>query len=225
MKLTLNEKLSFEFLDLKISKVEEFYSKRFQIYLFRNTKELTPEQKTEALLSGQIDGKSEFMITDNLSERTFIQGELVRSETYLNDDKLSDPNREKLNIWIDHLRQRVKAMTEIKQPKKSFDPLPDCFREKDDFYRYFNLFLKFYDIHKDGSYHWTGTKVQLAAIARRLKDKNKLIDSLKDGPDLSNVFCSLFNIASDPGQFRPNIVRTLLVKDRKFEENLNIAIN
>jgi hypothetical protein len=159
MDLTLNQKLRFEFsaLDLKGTKIESFYKKRFQMFLFKNTREISGEKKMEYILLNSsfsykdpsrptIEGETiidklkkesgannkpepeTMIIQDDLSERTFIQGEIIRSENYLKEVTLEDRNREKLNLWIDFLRK-----TEKKNPEKSKKTLSfaDLFREKD----------------------------------------------------------------------------------------------
>ncbi len=110
----LNQDLNFEFLrlDIKGTNIESFYSYRFELFLFHNS-ELSPKEKIEAYIIGQLNGKSEITIQKVLSERTFIQDELIRSENYLK-EPIEPDNREKLLIWIDYLKQKEKATAIIK---------------------------------------------------------------------------------------------------------------
>lgn len=110
----LNQDLKFEFanLDIKGTNIESFYSYRFELFLFE-TSELSPKEKIEALITGQLNGKSEIIIQKVLSEKTFIQHELVRSEDYIK-ELIRPETREKLLIWIDCLKQKDKAIAIIK---------------------------------------------------------------------------------------------------------------
>lgn len=115
MELTLDQKLKFEFANLDISGAnkENFYTRRFELFLFENS-ELSKAQKVEAIITGQLDGKAEITIQKKLAERTFIQDQLTRHERNLN-EILHPDNREKLNIWVDYLKLKQKAI-EINLP-------------------------------------------------------------------------------------------------------------
>lgn len=114
MELTLDQKLKFEFANLDITgaNIENFYTRRFELFLFENS-ELSKAQKVEAIITGQLDGKSEITIQKVLAERTFIQDQIVRCEGYLKEPIRPD-NREKLNIWVDYLKLKQKAILEIR---------------------------------------------------------------------------------------------------------------
>lgn len=107
--------LNFELLrlDIKGANIESYYSYRFELFLLE-TSGLSPKEKIEAIITGQLNGKSEITIQQVLSERTFIQGELIRSANY-SKEPISDYNREKLNTWVDYLKQKEKAISVIKQ--------------------------------------------------------------------------------------------------------------
>jgi len=113
MKLILDQKLKFEFsnLDIKGSNIDNFYSYCFNLFLFDNS-ELSKAQKVEAIITGQLDGKSEITIQKVLAERTFIQDQLVRHERNLK-EIIHPDNREKLNIWVNYLKQKEKAIIDI----------------------------------------------------------------------------------------------------------------
>ncbi|MFA5298836.1 MAG: hypothetical protein WC389_11580 [Lutibacter sp.] len=110
----LNQALNFEFLrlDIKGTNIESFYSYRFELFLFE-TSELSPKEKIEAIITGQLNGKSEITINKVLSERTFIQDQIIRTEANLK-EPIRPETREKLLIWIDYLKQREKAIAIIK---------------------------------------------------------------------------------------------------------------
>jgi len=109
----LNRDLNFEFLrlDIKGANIESFYNYRFNLFMFENS-ELTQKEKIEVILTGQLDGKTEITINKALSERTFIQDQIIRCEGYLN-EAIRPDTREKLNIWIDYLKRKQKAISEI----------------------------------------------------------------------------------------------------------------
>ena len=112
-------KFNFSNLNIKGTNIEKFYSIRFERFLFHNS-ELSFEQKMEVIATGQLNGKSEPTIQKVLSERNFIQHELVRSENYLK-ESIDPDNREKLLIWIDYLEQRDKANAIIKPKVRKWD--------------------------------------------------------------------------------------------------------
>ncbi len=97
---------------------------------------------------------------------------------------------------------------------KAFPSLPECFKNKDDFYRYIQApqVEDLYDTHEDGTYHLKiGKKVYLAGFAHRLKDTGKLIDEIKTNQDLAKVFCTFFHInfnRKEEKQFQPDRAKT-----------------
>lgn len=110
----LNRELKIELsrLDIKGENIESYYKYRFDLFLLE-TSELSPKEKAEVLITGQLNGKSEITIYKLLSERTFIQDQIVKHELNLK-EPISRDNREKLNIWLDYLKQKDKAISEIK---------------------------------------------------------------------------------------------------------------
>lgn len=112
--LTLDQKLKFEFanLDIRGSNIEDYYLYRFKDFQLKNS-ELPKEAIYRAIIKGKLFGKSKIINNKVLSEKTFIQGHIVRSERYLT-EPIHPANREKLNIWLDYLKQKDKAISEIK---------------------------------------------------------------------------------------------------------------
>jgi len=105
-----NIKLIFEFsdLDIKGTNIESYYNKRLKLFLFENS-ELSLMEKLEGRLTGQLNDKSEITIQKVLSERTFIQDQIILHEANLKESIRPD-TREKLLIWIDCLKQKEKAI-------------------------------------------------------------------------------------------------------------------
>jgi hypothetical protein len=111
----LNQGLNFEFLklDIKGTNIESYYSYRFELFLLE-TSELSRKEKFEAITTGKLNGKSKITINKVLSERTFIQDQIVQHEENLK-EPINRDAREKLNIWVDYLKQKEKAISVIKQ--------------------------------------------------------------------------------------------------------------
>lgn len=135
-------KFEFANLDITGANIERFYSYKLQEFLLYIS-ELSPLQRIEATLMRmsnplskkslkdfkqrykpkketdkqkrdylQLNDNSEITIQKVLSERTFIQDQLARHERNLN-EILHPDNREKLNIWVDYLKMKQKAIIEI----------------------------------------------------------------------------------------------------------------
>jgi hypothetical protein len=142
MTLNQRVKFEFADLDIKGENIESYYKGRLEDFRLKNS-ELSYLQKIEAFLIRMsnplsdkseknfkelhppksetdeekelylpINDKNEIAIQRVLSERTFIQGQIVKCEGYLKEN-ISDDNREKLNIWIDYLKLKEKAIGEI----------------------------------------------------------------------------------------------------------------
>jgi len=135
-------KFEFSGLDITGKNIEGFYSKKLQEFLLysaelsplqkieasfmrmstplsekseKNFKELHPprlESDEEKELHLQVNDKSEITIQKILSERTFIQDQIVRHEANLK-EPIHPDNREKVNLWVDYLKQKNKAISKI----------------------------------------------------------------------------------------------------------------
>lgn len=144
-------KIEFLNLDIKGTNIEEFYSRKLQEFRLYNS-ELSFLQKLEASLMQistptseksetdfkrryklrketdeqkqrylQLNDKNEITLQKLLTERTFIQDQLVKHEANLK-EPIRPETREKLNIWLDYLKLKEKAIEII-------IPLPEWTQE------------------------------------------------------------------------------------------------
>jgi hypothetical protein len=93
---------------------------------------------------------------------------------------------------------------------RSLPTLPECFVIKEDFFKYLSIpqVTDLYDIDEKGNYYLKqGKKAFLAGFAHTLKNKGKLIDTIKSSQDLAKVFCSFFHVPYnkiEEKQFQPD---------------------
>jgi hypothetical protein len=114
--------------------------------------------------------------------------------------------------WLVDLINIIESDEHSKEIKiaKQFSPLPDCFINKEDFHKYFSnpKVADLYFKNDEGVYFLKqGKKASLAGLAQILKNKGKLIDSIKTNQDLAKVFCTFFHVdynKIEDKQFQPD---------------------
>lgn len=129
-------------LELDGSNIESYYNKRLGEFLLYNS-ELTLKQKIEAtliMMSTPLDedkmkdfrarnpirdrDKDDVPVEEALQEplkealleSTFVKGQITRAESYIGSIDLNDRNRQKLNFWLDYLKQRATVYESIQPP-------------------------------------------------------------------------------------------------------------
>ena len=104
--------LKYLSLDMNGSNLDDFYQICFNRFRL-DYSEFPIKEKLKIYFSGQYNGKTELTTDKDHSERSFIQDQIVRCEGYLK-EPIHPDNREKLNIWIDYLKLKQKAIVEVR---------------------------------------------------------------------------------------------------------------
>jgi len=106
---------------------------------------------------------------------------------------------------LNHVNRKILYYTELKIINKQkapqsapaeYPPMRDCFKDGS----YFDSLLKNPKLFEfisetDDGYRWMGSKEELGGFAKRLKDKDKLIDTILDtNQDCARVFCPFFHV-------------------------------